>query len=133
MTSMTSDATISEWSHIVNSTSALAEVLGLSPCEALHSAFPAIVGDDNAMSALAALLDPLAGTAEMFVRSGVVSADDATVYVHNVFHLLQIAAGLGHMLGVADAIGEAPEIPSDLSAVDWASLPDTFGDDVEQD
>lgn len=131
MTSTTHE-TITEWSDAVNTTAALADALGVGPCEALHMAFPAIVGDDETMGALAALLEPVMDALAPFVVGGIVSPDDGETFVHNVFHLLQISAGLGHMLGVSEAIG-VPDVPADLSDIAWASLPDTFGESDEDE
>lgn len=132
MTSTTVD-TLQEFGATLNAMIGLGDALDIGPCEALEAFFPAIVGDDDTMGALSTLLAPVIETVSPFVASGAVSADDAETFVHNVFHLLQISAALGHMLGVAEAMGMAEDIPADLSAVDWGSLPDTFGEDDEEE
>lgn len=128
MTSTTVD-TLKEFGATLDAMIAMGEALDIGPCEALEAFFPAIVGDDDTMGALATLLTPVIETVDVFVASGIVSDDDAGDFVHNIFHLLQISAALGHMLGVSEALGMSDDIPGDLSLIAWDNLPDVFGED----
>jgi hypothetical protein len=128
MTTTTSETVVHEWADAVTSGEALVAELGLSPCEGLHMVFPAVVGDDNAMGALASLLDPMIPAVASLEQSGVLEQGGAEMVLHDVFHLLQIAAGLGHMLGTADALAMADSIP-DLDSIVWDDLPDFMGDE----
>ena len=132
MTSTTVE-TLQEFRAVVDTMVSTGEALDLDPCEALASFFPAIVGDEDTMGALASLLDPMIGALLPLVLTGAMTPDDAENFTHNVFHLLQISAAMGHMLGVAEAIGMAEDIPADLSAVDWGSLPDMLGEAEPED
>ena len=129
MTTTTSEAVVQEWADAMNGGAALVEALGLTPCEGLHTLFPAIVGDDTVMEALAEMLDPVAPFAAALEGTGVIPPGEGVEVVHDLFHLLQIAAGLGHMLGVADAMGMAGDVP-DLDSIVWDDLPDVFADDL---
>lgn len=128
MTSTTVD-TLKEFGATLDAMNAMGEALDIGPCEALEAFFPAIVGDDDTMGALSTLLTPVIGTVVPFVEAGTVTADEAEEFVHNVFHLLQISAALGHMLGVSEALGMSDDIPGDLSLIAWDNLPDVFGED----
>lgn len=123
-----STATVTVWGEIIRDAEAVGQALHLSPCEALEYAFPAIVKNDAAMQALSILLDPAIEDVSTLVVAGIVPSEMAETFLHNVFHVLQIAAALGHMLGVEEAIGQA-SVPVDLSDIAWTDLPDTFGEE----
>ena len=93
--------------------------------------FPAIVGDDDIMGALASMLDPAIVEVAHVVETGAVSLEDGERFVHNVFHLLQIAAALGHMIGVAESLAMQSDLPASLDDVAWDNLPDVFGEGQE--
>lgn len=124
-------ATLHAWSDMLNEAASLGQALGLSPCQSLEMAFPAIVGNDEIMAALAALLEPAMSQVAPLVVMGAVPSHAAEEFVHNLYHALQIAAALGHMVGLDESTGASLDIPEDLSAVDWASLPDVLGEDEE--
>lgn len=132
MTNMTAHQTVEEWSALVTSGEALQEALDLTPCQTLGALFPAIVGEDIVMEALAVLLDPVMDLMAQGVAAGVIHADGAEKVLHDVYHLLQISAGLGHMLGVSDALGMASDLPA-LDDIAWDDLPDTFGESTPTD
>jgi hypothetical protein len=121
--------TIQEWAALTNNAGALGQALDLSPCETLEAFFPAIVGDDDTMGALSAMLGPVIESVGPLVSVGHVTPDEAEEFIHNVFHLLQIAAALGHMLGIASVM-DAPGI--DLDSIAWDSLSDTFGESAQE-
>lgn len=125
----TTQETLREFGATLDTMVATGQALDLHPCEALHAFFPAIVGDDDTMGALSTLLAPVIETVTPFVAAGMVDAEEAEAFVHNVFHLLQISAALGHMLGVSEALGMVDDVPADLSLIAWDNLPDVFGED----
>lgn len=120
--------TIQAWSDILNDSSTTGEILHLSPCEALAFAFPAIVNNAEIMNALVSLTDPAIEMVSPLVLMGAITHEDAEEALHNLFHLLQVAAALGHMVGVDESTGVSFSIPSDLSDVAWDNLPDFGGD-----
>ncbi len=119
--------TLRAWDDMMGEAAQVGEALNLSPCEALAYAFPAIVKNDEVMGALAAILDPVMASVAPLVVMGIVPADVAEEFIHNVFHTLQIAAALGHMIGVDEATGAVVDIPGDLSEIAWDDLPDVTG------
>ena len=131
MTSTTTREALTEFTSTMTSMSAMGQTLGISPCEALEAFFPAIVGNGDVMMALGTMMEPAYEEVGLAVISGGVEREAAEAFLHDVFHLLQAAAALGHMLGVHEAIGTVSELPTDLSDVDWDDLPDTFGDQGE--
>lgn len=120
---------IEEFAALVETAQATGEALNLSPCEALGAFFPAIVGDDDIMGALAMLLEPVLSSVAVVVATGVVDEIEGEKFVHGVYHLLQIAAAMGHMIGVCEAMGMAEDIPADLSDLAWGDLPDVLGEE----
>jgi hypothetical protein len=127
---MDTSITLAAYGDLVTDAFNVADSLGLSPCEALEYAFPAIVRNEEIMGALAALMDPAIAEVSTAVALGILDADNGERFVHNVFHLLQMAAALGHMVGIDEAMGTADAgIPDDLSDVAWDDLPDAFGEE----
>lgn len=122
----TTTATLEEFGTALDAAHTIGTALDISPCEALHMFFPAIVGDDDIMAALATLLTPVMETVAPLVAADIVAEEDGETFVHNVYHLVQLAAALGHMLGVAEAMGVADDVPADLSGIDWDDVPDVF-------
>jgi len=125
---MSTHDTIMEWSQALTTSADLGEFLGISPCETLAVAFPAIVDDDEMMGALAALLEPAMAEVGLLVARGAVSLEAGETFVHNVFHILQIAAALGHMVALDQCYGAVVDIPGDLSDVAWDDLPTILED-----
>lgn len=126
--------TVEEWVGLVSSGEAMGEALGLTPCGVLHVMFPAIVGDDDAMGALADMVDQTVPLLAHLEHIGAVGEGDAAVLAHDLFHLLQIAAGLGHMIGVQDVMAmTASDIPDVDNADVFLSLFGSLEDDGEDD
>lgn len=122
-------ATLVAFGDMLNEAFVTGQALNLSPCEALEYAFPAIVKNDDIMGALAALLAPAVEVVAMATALYGLDEDAAEGFLHNVFHLLQIAAALGHMIGVDEATGASLTIPEDLSSLSWEDLPDVLGEE----
>lgn len=132
MTTTTTRQALEEFGATLNMATGLGEALGMSPCVALETFFPAIVGDDDIMGALASMLDPAIFEVGHVVATGAVSPEEGEQFIHNVFHLLQVAAALGHAVGVAEALAMREDIPASLEDVAWDNLPDVFGEGQEQ-
>lgn len=134
MSTTTTRATLEEFGATLSMALSVGPALDLNPCEALHMFFPAIVGDDDVMMGLASMLDPaIEEVAHVVANSnGAITPEDAETFLHNVFHLLQIAAALGHALGVNEALAMAGDLPVvSLDDIAWADLPDVFGEGQE--
>jgi hypothetical protein len=134
MTSTTTRAGLEEFAQITNSASEIGVALDLNPCEVLRSTFPAIADDEDVLGALTQLMGPAEQDLTMAVMFGILPEDQASAFLHNLWHTVQLAAALGHSVGVHNAIGALDvETPSDLSGIDWDGIPDVLGDDSEQD
>lgn len=132
MSTTTTRATLEEFAATLDMANGLVPTLGVSPCVALEMFFPAIVGDADIMGALASMLDPAIFEVGHVVQSGGISAEEGEQFIHNVFHLLQIAAALGHAVGVGEALAMRDDIPASLEDVAWNALPDVFGEGQEE-
>jgi hypothetical protein len=123
-TNPTTLAALEEYATVINSAGETGQALGISPCDMLRQTFPAVADDDDVLSALAQLLDPMIEAVNMMQPLG-----DPEGFVHGVWHIVQLAAALGHSVGVHNAIGALDySVPEDLANVDWDDLPDVFGE-----
>jgi hypothetical protein len=130
----TTRAGLEEFAQITNSASEMGVALDLNPCEVLRSTFPAIADDEDVLGALIQLVEPAERDLTMAVMFGILPEDQASAFLHNLWHIVQLAAALGHSVGVHNAIGALDvDTPEDLSGVDWDNLPDALGDDSERD
>lgn len=130
--------TVEEWARTVSSGEALGEALGLTPCGVLHVMFPAIVGDDDVMGALASIVEHVAQPVADLERHGILPVGGAEEVLHDLFHLIQIAAGLGHMVGVQDvmamtASGEIPDVDDPDVFLSLFGSPDVDDDGGAED
>lgn len=132
-TTITQDAIVA-FSQDVTALTSL-EPLGVSPCAALEATFPAIAGDPLVLEALAMMLEPAVDEVAHVVAIGGVERDAGENFLHNVFHLLQLSAAMGHALGVAQAMGpvDVDDIPDTLEDIVWSDLPDFTGDDSPEE
>lgn len=122
--STTTRQAVEDWAAAMNGAPELAEALGQSPCEILRTLFPGVAADDDVLGALSALLEPLFPMVGALQMSGAmppgITGEDV---VHDIWHILQIAAALGHAVGTAEALAMA----GSLDDIDDIDDPDTFG------
>lgn len=119
MQETTKQEALMEFTEHTNLSSDLAQALGMSPCDGMRMAFPAIAGDEDVLDALAQIMAPAEEAVAYVVSIGGVEVEAGAQFLHGVFHLLQIAAALGHTLGVHEALETVEDLPVSLDDIPW--------------